>query len=88
MAVYCGLVGLLMWRGTHIFGQINTAWGPILFVTLFAASALICALLTLGYPIILFLDKKNTKEAVHLVGFTAGWLVLFVLGIIVILTVT
>ncbi len=80
--VYCGLVGLLMWRGEQFFGPIHTPLEPILFVVLFTTSALICGLLVLGYPIYLFWDRKKTAEALRLVGLTAGWLIIFVLLII------
>lgn len=87
LVIYCGLVGVLLWRGNKLFGPIYTFLGPTLFLILFAVSALICALLSLGYPIILFWDKKQTKKALNLVTYTAAWLVFFTLLIILIIVV-
>jgi len=76
---YCSLVGLLFWKGNEWFGKVPNFWGPLLFLSLFVVSSLICALLALGYPIFLFWEKKKKAEALRLVGWTALWLVLFVL---------
>jgi hypothetical protein len=81
-ALYCGLVALFFWRGESWFGETTGFWGPVLILVLFVTSALISALLVLGYPIILFWEKKKTSEAIRLVAYTTGWLVLFVLVII------
>jgi hypothetical protein len=87
LVIYCSLVGLLFWRGDKWFGPITSYLGPILLLTLFVTSALISALLVLGYPIILFWDKKQTTEAVKLVIYTTGWLILFILLLLSILTI-
>jgi hypothetical protein len=78
LSLYCALVGLVFWKGSTWFGKINNLSGPFAMLSLFVVSAMICALITLGYPFIVFWDKKNTKKAIQLVVYTAGWLLLFV----------
>lgn len=87
LVIYCGLVGLLFWRGSVWFGTISNPLGSALFLVLFVASALISALLVLGYPFILFWEKKQTVEALKLVGYTTAWLIFFVFLIIFILAI-
>ena len=87
LVLYCGLIGLLMWKGNDLFGKINNLLGPTLFLVIFVFSAIICALIAMGYPFYLFWEKKDTKKALRLVGFTAGWLVLFVLMIMLLLII-
>jgi len=79
-------VGLLFWRGEVWFGPLFSFLGPALFLTLFVASALICALLVLGYPLILFWERKQTTKALKLVAYTTAWLVFFIFLIILILS--
>jgi hypothetical protein len=81
--LYCSLVGLLLFTGNELFGPVRTFLGPLLLLALLVASVLICALLAFGYAVILFWDHKDTKSAVSLVSYTAGWLLLFVLIILV-----
>ena len=78
LLVYCGLVGYLMWQGENWFGPPYIFLGPVLFLILFVASALISAFLILGYPFILFWEKKKTLEAIKLVAYTIAWLVFFI----------
>ena len=77
VSVYCILIGLLIINGERLFGTPSSALGPALFLVLFVLSALIVALLTLAYPIMLFWDEKRTKEALRLVGFTVVWLMAY-----------
>lgn len=79
LAAYCSLVATLIWRGETWFGRMGNLLGPILFLSLFVVSVIICALIAGAYPFIVFWDKKNTKEALKMVGYTAAWLALFVL---------
>lgn len=81
--VYCTAVAMLIWNGNKLFGSVAVnPIGPMLFLTLFVTSALICALIVGAYPFILFWDKKKTKEAVKLVVYTALWGAFFVSGIL------
>lgn len=86
VVAYCGLIGLLFWRGEQWFGEMSHYFGPVFFLTLFSASALICALLVFGYPFILFWEEKQTIKALKLVIYTAAWLAFFALLFIIFLT--
>lgn len=79
LTLYCSLVGLIFWQGNKWFGTVPNFWGPLLFLILFVFSAVISALIVLGYPFILFWEKKQTKESLKLVLYTAFWLVFFIL---------
>jgi len=79
LAFYCGLVAILFWKGNQLFGNTPNFWGPALFLVVFTTSALVSALLVLGYPFFLFWQKKQTQKAIRLVGYTAAWLVGFIL---------
>ena len=85
ITVYCGLVGMLMWGGNKWFGPMNNFMGPLLFLLLFVVSALICGLIGVGYSGWLFFEKKERNKALRLVGYTAGWLVLFTVAVIAVL---
>ena len=87
LTLYCSLVSILFWQGNKLFGNVPNYFGPFLFLIIFTTSALISALITLGYPFLLFWEKKQTKEALKLVGYTAGWLVLIAVLILGILLV-
>jgi hypothetical protein len=80
--IYCSLIGLLMWKGNDLFGPMSTFLGPTLFLIIFIISAVVCCLLFLGYPFILFWEKKQTKNALRLVLYTSGWLTLLILLIL------
>ncbi len=84
LILYCSLIGLIFWQGNRWFGTVPNFWGPLLFLILFVASALISALIVLGYPFILFWEKKQTTKALRLVLCTTVWLASFVLLLILI----
>src|SRR3990167_10814964 len=77
LTIYVSLVGLLMWQGNTIFGTINSFLGPTLFLLVFVLSAVVCGLLFGYYPFILWWEEKETKKAIRVVFYTAGWLVFF-----------
>ena len=77
LTIYVSLVGLLMQNGNAIFGQMDTFLGPTLFLIIFVLSAVICGLFFGYYPFILWSEHKETKKAVRVVFYTAGWLVFF-----------
>ena len=87
LVVYCGLVGLFFWQGERWFGPMVSYWGPVFFLVLFVVSALISALMVLGYPFILFWEKKQTIEALKLVIDTTIWLAFFTFLIILLFLV-
>src|SRR4030043_2230349 len=76
VALYCGLVGILFWKGNTIFGNAPNYAGPVAVLLLFSFSVLICGLLVFYQPYKLFFDEKR-KEAADLVLFTTGWLFFF-----------
>jgi hypothetical protein len=78
VVIYCSLVGLLMWKGNTIFGKAPNYFGPVAVLLLFSVSALICAVIVFYQPYKLFFDREK-KNAVNLVLFTTGFLVLFLL---------
>ena len=88
LVVYCGLVGLLFWKGSDWFGKPPHLFlGPVMFLVLFVVSALISALIVLGYPFFLFWEKKKIKEALRLVVCTTLWIVFFFFLIVIALAV-
>ncbi|MBI3380177.1 hypothetical protein HY029_05470 [Candidatus Gottesmanbacteria bacterium] len=82
LLIYCTLVANLIWNGQRWFPRISNFTGPLLFLTLFSTSALICGLIVGSYPFLLFWEKKKTKEAIKLVIYTASWAIFFVAGIL------
>jgi hypothetical protein len=84
LIAYTSLVGMIMLNGNRWFGPMNKTplLGPILFLTLFIMSALICALIAFTIPFRIFWDEKNTKEAIKMVVYETMWLALFVIIIL------
>jgi|SRR3989344_3790077 len=79
-------VGTIIWRGEAWFGKAPVFLGPILFLTLFVTSAMICGFLALAYPGYLWLEKKDFKGALRLAALTTGWMMvclLVILGMII-----
>lgn len=77
LVVYCSLVAFVMWNSNRWFGKVPNYFVPLLILILFTTSALISGIITLYYPFILVWKKKQTDQALRLVLYTAGWLVLF-----------
>lgn len=75
LVAYCGLVATVMWNASQLFKDTPDYFGPFLFLILFSTSALICSLITLGYPFTLYFNKGKKKEAIKLVFYTTYWLV-------------
>ncbi|OGG03394.1 hypothetical protein A2W14_07505 [Candidatus Gottesmanbacteria bacterium RBG_16_37_8] len=80
--LYCSLVAVIFWKGNSWFGRVPNYIGPLLFLTLFTTSALVCGFLVLGYPFLLIWERKKPIEAMKLIGFTVLWSMLFVLSIL------
>lgn len=75
--IYISLVSTVFWKGNEWIGPVTTFLGPMLVLMLFVVSALICGFIAFRYPFYLFWEKKNTKKAVMIVGYTIAWMVLF-----------
>lgn len=70
--IYCLLMGLLMWKEPTL-GNSSTFFTASIILVLFATSALICAFITLAYPVYLIWKKKQVANALKLVGLTIVW---------------
>ncbi|HRY63700.1 MAG TPA: hypothetical protein P5267_03825, partial [Patescibacteria group bacterium] len=81
VAIYVVIVALIMQNGEKIFGKMSTIIGPVAFLLLFVVSAAITGALTLGRPVMLYLDNKKA-EAVKLFIGTIGWLLLLMVMIL------
>ena len=55
----------------------NNYVGPLIVLSLFVASALICALITLSYPFTLW-QKGKIKDALKVILYTAFWTIGFI----------
>jgi len=77
LTVYVILVSKIFQHGESWAGGINPTSASIFFLLLFVASALISALIMLGYPAFLFFGGKK-KEAFELVLWSTIWLVGFI----------
>ena len=73
VTLYCSFVGVFFWKGNEIFDKPDRYIGPVMFLLLFIASAMICALMVFYKPYLLFFDGKK-KEALEVVVNTAAWL--------------
>ena len=81
--LYCSLIALLILQGNKWFGNMPNYFGPFLFLVLFSTSALICAIITLSYPFILWQKKQLLDQAIKLIIYTAGWLLFFTLYLMI-----
>lgn len=77
VTAYCGVIAALMWNGNRMFGKEDNFMAPLLALLLLSTSALVCALMALGYPVYLIWQKKETVKALKVVGAMAGWMVGF-----------
>jgi hypothetical protein len=82
--LYVSGVAWLGFNSQYIFGQIHSFLIPLLALLLFVISACITGLLVLGKPVYLYLEGHK-KEAFILFFATLGWLVFFLLVLIIIL---
>lgn len=88
LIIYVSLVSIIFWKGNVWFPKMNPYVGPLLLLTLFAVSALISAIITLGYPFFLWQKHNKLKEAINVVVYTAGWIVGFIiLGFAILATI-
>ncbi len=81
LSSYIFFAGIFLSSAEALFGQINRALAPVMFLTFFAVSALICGLAALAYPAWLIWEEKNTAEAVRVIVYTILWLGVFGIGL-------
>jgi hypothetical protein len=83
VVLYCGLIGFAVLNGNRWFGPTPPSFlNPLLFLTLFIFSAVLCSLIFLGYPFMLFWEHKKTREALRLVFYSSAWLFFYLFAII------
>lgn len=88
LSAYIFLVASFIWNAEKLVGKMNNFMGPLLLLSIFVLSAMTCGLIVFSYPAYLFWEKKKVKQSLKLVAMTAGWLALFVVGIIFYLAVS
>ncbi|MFA4818912.1 MAG: hypothetical protein WC621_03660 [Patescibacteria group bacterium] len=76
--VYIALVALLMTNAHSLFGEVAGVLAGVAFLLTLVLSAAIMGITIFGRAIIWYLGGDK-KEAVKLVGYTLGWLVLITL---------
>lgn len=79
LALYISAVGTFLWNGENWFGQTPNFPIIILLIGIFTTSALISALITLGYPTYLIFKKREFSKALKLTLYTAIWLIFFII---------
>lgn len=62
-------------------------FGMVIILTLLVISAAVSGALILGKPILLYLEGKK-KEAIQLFGLTLGWMVIFLVVLLITFTMT
>jgi len=72
---YVLLVSTVMMNGEKIFGKAENILAPLMVLTLFVTSALICGLLVFGYAIVNYSKNQKIDIAVKTVLYTGGWMV-------------
>ena len=82
--IYVSLVAWLGFNNQTIFGKPTTFLTPLFVLLLFVISASITCLLVLGKPIHLYLNGSK-KEAFILLFATLGWLVFFLMVLVIVL---
>lgn len=78
LTAYCVFIVTVMFQGNNWFGNIPEYFAPLIMLVTLSTSALVCGLVTLGYPFVLFFNKKQPRKAIKLVVYTALYLALFV----------
>lgn len=78
--VYIAFFAVLMTNASALFGPMNQAslLGPMLLLSLFVFSAIICASTMLGYPFYVFWERKDFKTAAAIIGSSVFWLFIFI----------
>ena len=83
--IYILLVALFMRNANQWFGNKPSILGIVAFLLLFVFSAAISGALILGKPTLLYLEGKK-REALELFGFTLGWMLVFLIVLLITIT--
>ena len=83
VAVYVVVISLILGQGEKIFGKMDNFLGPVALLLLLVLSAAITGALTLGRPILLYLQGRK-REAIKLFLYTLGWLFLMTLLVFIV----
>ena len=75
---YISLVSVIFWKGDEWFPKMDNYVGPMILLSIFVVSALVCALITLSYPFTLW-QKGKTKDALRVIIYTALWTIGFII---------
>lgn len=75
VVIYVSLIAWIFYAGEQIFGKMTQFWGPFAFLLLFVLSTAIVGLLIFGKPVMLYLNNAK-KEAVKMILWTVGWLLI------------
>lgn len=84
---YISLVALIMSNGDKLFGKEDTLLTVVAFLLVFVISAAVMGLLIFGKPILMYLNDFK-KEAVSLLFYTIGFLILIAVIVFSILIIT
>ncbi|MFH2019611.1 MAG: hypothetical protein ABII80_03300 [bacterium] len=82
LVTYITMIAAFIYNSNKVFDKVNQFVGPLLFLTLFVVSAMVCSLIMFYEPYQLFAKDKK-KEAIELVIATTKFLGIFLLMIIV-----
>ncbi|MBI3627064.1 hypothetical protein HY224_03390 [Candidatus Uhrbacteria bacterium] len=82
--IYTSAISCLLFNAKFLMGDGHSFLIPVFMLMTLIISATITGLLVLGKPIQLYLNGAK-KEAMMLLGYTLGWLILFT--IIVVLSI-
>ncbi len=77
--LYVVITAFLATSGSLLFGPLvggDPILGAIGFLAFFCFSALTCGLIALGYPVLLLVEKRY-RRAFLSIGWTIGWMFLF-----------
>lgn len=86
LLAYISLIALFFKFANRIFGNGENFSIPILMLTLFVFSALVCSSIVLGRFVYLFWEKRY-REAFTLLAWTAGWIFIYLIIVAMIVAV-
>lgn len=82
--IYVFMVAWMLFNANDIFGKPPGLFIPVFFLLLLIVSATITGLLVLGKPASLYFSGFK-KESVVLLFLTLGWLVVFLVSVVIVL---